>query len=131
MQSSKSALVPQLMSLLAAAVRDTLAAQLAALAEGVPLLLGRMLAASSNSSSSSSTPPGKGGSGADPGGAGGSTQDVSSDAATLQIACCGALEALLDGCAAAQVRCYVWFSALQLEGIVCNPCGTVLSVNPK
>lgn len=102
-QSSRSVLVPQLMWLLAAAARDCPAAQAAALAEGLPLLLGRILVASNTASSSSSSNSSQLGRSADLDASGGG-QGVPSDSAALQVACCGALESLLEGCTAAQVR---------------------------
>lgn len=86
------------MWLLAAAVRDTPAAQLAALADGVPLLLGRILNASADTGCmggpGTDTSPSKGAQ---------NEEEVLTGTAELQIACCSALEALLDGCTAVQV----------------------------
>jgi hypothetical protein len=95
LQYSRSAFLPQLVWLLAAAVRDTATAQLAALSEGVPLLLGRILDAASVMGSGSAEVVAA----ADQI----EESDVPGDVAELKIACCGALEALLAGCTAVQV----------------------------
>jgi hypothetical protein len=79
LQGSSSPMLPVIANLLAEAVRNTYDARLAAVASGAPLLLGRMLEASE--------------------------QAVSSDGAELQRCCCWALEAILQDCPDAQVRC--------------------------
>lgn len=109
------------MWLLAAAVRDTPPAQLASLSDGLPLLLGRIL----NASVAPSSPPSAGSATGKPGASLGDECEVPSDHVELQIACCGALEALLDGCTAVQVRflflrsprCLLWYVYIHYLGV--------------